>query len=255
MACGDAARTLCPAIGGEFGDGSMDKEDVVDLLGERAGTYRLLARLFFKPLTQEEIDGLAGSEFAQTGPYSRAVEDEACTADDGRNDIARYLRRRNTGTREELACDFTGAFYGVTTVEGRSAMPYESLFRCGEEGALLMGVPRGEMYREFKANRVRVPEGVDIPEDHLSFMFDYLALLCDRTAECARRGDLAGAQALLGKQETFLRDHVESWYPQFRELAERVVQTRFYRGCLKLVSAFLESEPAEIACLRDELAA
>ena len=114
---------------------------------------------------------------------------------------------------------------------------------------------RGEVYREFKANRVRVPEGVDMPEDHLSFMFDYLALLCDRTAERVRCSDFAGAQALLDKQEAFLRDHVASWYPQFRELAERVVQTRFYCGCLKLAGAFVEGEPADIACLRDELTA
>ena len=36
------------------------------------------------------------------------------TTDDGRNDIMRYLRRRNTGTREELASDFTSVFYGIS---------------------------------------------------------------------------------------------------------------------------------------------
>lgn len=223
----------------------MNIDETISLLEERASTYRLLARLFFKPLTQGEIDGLARADFI----------DAACqsTHDDGCKDIARYLRRRNTGTREELACDFTGAFYGVTTVEGKTAMPYESLFRSGE--GLLMGAPRGEVYREFKANRVRVPEGVDIPEDHLSFMFDYLAVLCDRTAEHVQESEMADALELLEKQGRFLGEHVASWYGDFRAMAERIVQTRFYRGCLKLASEFVDGEPEEIALLREAIAA
>ena len=156
----------------------MNNDEIIGMLEERGGTYRLLARLFFKPLTQEEIDALVVSGFAEAAWAGTDACDEGC------NDIARYLRRRNTGTREELACDFTSAFYGTITVEGRTAMPYESLFRFG--GTQLMGVPQGEVYREFKANRVRVPAGLDVPEDHLSFMFDYLALLCDRAIECLR---------------------------------------------------------------------
>ena len=225
----------------------MNRDDIICSMEDRSATYRLLARLFFKPLTQEEIDTLASTELAEVAADGQG----AC--DDGRNDIARYLRRRNTGTREELACDFTGAFGGTTTVGGRCAMPYESLFRAGEGEALLMGEARGEVYREFKANRARVPEGLDLPEDHLSFMFDYLALLCDRAVGRVREGDAAGARELLDKQAAFLRGHVASWYPDFCEVAAQVVQTRFYRGALKLTAAFVEDEPAEIERLRSAL--
>ena len=225
----------------------MNNDEIIGMLEERGGTYRLLARLFFKPLTQEEIDALVVSGFAE------AAQADSGACDDGCSDIARYLRRRNTGTREELACDFTSAFYGTITVEGRTAMPYESLFRFG--GTQLMGVPQGEVYKEFKANRVRVPAGLDVPEDHLSFMFDYLALLCDRAIECVRCGDVSGAVEVLDKQRNFLAEHVASWYADFQTLATRIVQTRFYRGVLKMTSAFIGGEPGDIDFLCTEIAA
>ena len=43
----------------------MNNDEIIGMLEERGGTYRLLARLFFKPLTQEEIDALVVSGFAE----------------------------------------------------------------------------------------------------------------------------------------------------------------------------------------------
>lgn len=222
----------------------MGTEDIIESLGQRSATYRLLATLLFKPLTQEQIDALA-----QTLPTQVPDGGEAAA---GMHDMARYLRLRNTGTREELACDFTGAFYGVTTLEGRTAMPYESLFREG--GQLLMGTPRGEVYRAFKARGMRVAAGLDMPEDHLSFIFDFMAELCDRCAKSLRDGDEGEAARLLDEQLSMLEDHVASWYGDFRALADKLVTTRFYHGCLRLIAGFVESEPAQIALCRQALA-
>ena len=86
-------------------------------------------------------------------------------------------------------------------------------------------------------------------------MFDYLAVLCDRTAEHVQEGEMADALELLEKQGRFLGEHVASWYGDFRAMAERIVQTRFYRGCLKLASEFVDGEPEEIALLREAIAA
>lgn len=133
----------------------MNNDEIIGMLEERGGTYRLLARLFFKPLTQEEIDALVVSGFAEAAWAGTDACDEGC------NDIARYLRRRNTGTREELACDFTSAFYGTITVEGRTAMPYESLFRFG--GTQLMGVPQGECTGSSRQTALGFPRALMSP--------------------------------------------------------------------------------------------
>lgn len=96
------------------------RNEIAESVRDRAEMYRLLAQVYFKPLSQEQIDALA-----QAGLAALAADDASPLAD-GYNDVYRYLRRMNTGTRQELASDFTSVFYGIQTYEGRAAQPIES---------------------------------------------------------------------------------------------------------------------------------
>ena len=60
---------------------------------------------------------------------------------------------------------------------------------------------------------------------------------------------------VLEKQRSFLTEHVTSWYADFQALASAIVQTRFYRGVLKLTGAFIDEEPGNIEFLYEEMAA
>ena len=170
----------------------------IDLLEDRASLYRLLASLYYQPLSEEQIDALAASDLAglagdSESPFAPAYRD-----------LHGALRLRHTGTKEELAADFTSAFYGIRTREGRTAQPFESLFRTQGPGQL-MGEARSEVYRELRAHQLRVPEGVDLPEDHLSFIFAYLGRLCDDAAAALRAGNEGQAAELLERQRSFFR--------------------------------------------------
>ena len=199
-------------------------------LGDRAALYRMLAQLYFKPLTQEQIDALAEADLAAI-----ASEDGSPFAD-GYNDLYRYLRKRNTGTRQELASDYTATFYGTQTYKGRAAQPFESLYRYG--GGFVMGEASGEVHRVFRESYVRVREGLDLPDDHLSFLFEFMARQCDGLSDLIADGRFA---------------HVASWFPRFKALASKLVSTRFYRGCLKITQAFVEDEPDAMAQLENDL--
>ena len=96
-------------------------EEVAAALEGRAAFYETLAGLFWMPLTAEQVEAMAGQDFSA---YAELNEDFA----DGVNDITRYLRKRNTGTRDEMAVDFTGTFTGIKTYEGKTAVPYKSVF-------------------------------------------------------------------------------------------------------------------------------
>lgn len=207
----------------------------IDLLEDRASLYRLLASLYYQPLSEEQIDALAASDLAglagdSESPFAPAYRD-----------LHGALRLRHTGTKEELAADFTGAFYGIRTREGRTAQPFESLFRTQGPGQL-MGEARSEVYRELRAHQLRVPEGVDLPEDHLSFIFAYLGRLCDDAAAALRAGNEGQAAELLERQRSFFRAHVASWVRDFLAQARLMVETRFYRGVLALTEAFVAEE-------------
>lgn len=213
----------------------MTPGDIEEMLSGRASMYRMLAQLYFKPLTQEQIDALAALDLAEL------ASEEGSSYADGYNDLYRYLRRRNTGTRQELAADYTSVFYGAQTYEGRAAQPFESLYRY--DGGLIMGEASGEVFRAFRQSAVKVKDGLDLPDDHLSFIFEFMAHLCDRALEAVDGGDFDRASRILESQRAFFEAHIASWFPRFKALANKLVSTRFYRGCLKLTKAFLDEEP------------
>ena len=117
----------------------MKTEDAIALFASRADMYRQVAQWFFAPLSEEQIDALASQDLRGL------AEEDGSPYADGYNDLYRALRLRHTGTRQALAADFTGVFYGATTEGGQTAQPFESLYRC--DGGALMGESRGEVYR------------------------------------------------------------------------------------------------------------
>lgn len=220
-----------------------EAQELREEIKARADFYRMLKDLYFRALTQDEIDAMAQTDYTEL----RAGKEESLMAE-GFDDIFRYLRKRNTGTRQELSADHTGAFLGTRVVAGKQAMPYESLFR--DESGLLMRGPRTEVFRAYKEARIMLPEGMNIPEDHLAFEFEFMAILCDRAVACLDQGDWSGCDAQLALQEEFFEAHIASWFDLFYERAMNFVQTRFYRGVLKVTKAYLDEEPASLADAR-----
>jgi putative dimethyl sulfoxide reductase chaperone len=226
-----------------------DTAELIEVVKNRAAFYRTLSSLYFNTLTQEQIDRLAETDFSAFG-----ADEPLLIA--GFDDMRRYLRKRNTGTRQELAVDFTSTFLGSQTYEGRTATPYESVFRS--ESGQLMQEPRNEVYRTFKKAAIKLKEGVDLPEDHLSFEFEFVAILCDRIVEALNDADADGAIRILKSQRTFIEDHILSWFDDLAEMASKILQTRFYRGVLKITKGCLavdmEAIPDLIAELKGEAA-
>ena len=206
-----------------------DFAEIKTVLAARAAFYRTLASLFFDTLTQEQIDAMAAQDFSA---YADVNEDFAS----GVNDITRYLAKRNSGTRDELAADFTGTFIGTKAYKDRVAVPYESVFTS--EGGLLYQESYQKVYRIFKSQAVRLAPGLDWPSDHLSFLCQFMALLSDRAAEALQAGDTAKALEQLQLSSDFLDQHILSWYDALRAQALLVVETRFYRGVLSMAHGF-----------------
>lgn len=222
----------------------MNRAELQETLAARAQFYRMLSGLYYRTLTQDDIDRMASIDFSEL----RAGKDESIMAE-GYDDMFRYLRKRNSGTRQELAADFTGAFLGTKTLEERQAMPYESLFR--DESGLLMQGPRTEVFQTFKQANIVLDEGVDIPEDHLAFEFEFMGIMCDRALAALEAGDKDGCADKIRTQQTFFEHHIASWFDAFYDRAMEFVETRFYRGVLKVTKGFLDAEPETLDALLD----
>ena len=209
--------------------GADGADEVAAALESRALFYETLASLYFMPLKQEQVDSMAAADFSA---YADLNEDFAA----GVNDITRYLRKRNTGTRDELAVDFTGAFAGVKVYEGKTAVPYKSVFT--NKDGLMYQEGYQDVYRAFKSECVRKREGLDWPDDHLSFMCEFMALLSRRAEAALAAGDPAHALHELEVSRNFLDENILSWFDAFVERANLLVKTRFYKGVLKITRGF-----------------
>lgn len=203
--------------------------EIAAALESRALFYETLASLYFTPLKQEQVDSMAEADFSAYADVNEAFAD-------GINDITRYLRKRNTGTRDALAVDFTGAFAGVKAYEGKVAVPYKSVFTSAD--GLLYQEGYQDVYKAFKAECVKKREGLDWPDDHLSFMCEFMALLSRRTSEALAAGDAPKALHELEASRDFLDANILSWFEDFAARANLLLKTRFYQGVLKITRGF-----------------
>ena len=222
------------------------QQTLVPYLESRTDFYEMLHKLYRYPLSEEEIDALSADEF-------RALSEDlgdgimAC----GFNDLYRALRRRNTGTRQVLSADFTKVFMGIATYEGFSGQPYASLFT--DEGAQLMGSERGAARKIYREHAVQLSEGIDLPEDHLAFECEFLAIVNRRAVEALMDERTDEAIELLRVQENFVRERILPWFPRFYALASHLVDTRFYRGVLRITKGYLEETVEVIPEMIEEI--
>lgn len=218
--------------------------DLNEVLEARASFYEMLASLYFKPLTQGEIESMASADFS-------AYADIGEWFADGLNDMARYLKRRTTGTRQELAVDFTGAFAGTSTYGGKTAVPYKSVFTSNE--GLMYQEGYREVFAAFKSEAVKRRDGLDWPDDHLSFLFQFEALMSRRVARALTAGNMPVAMHDLVTSRAFLEEHICSWFDSFSDSAGMLLSTRFYRGVLKVTKGFLELDRRTLDDLIEEM--
>ncbi|MDR2109269.1 MAG: molecular chaperone TorD family protein [Coriobacteriales bacterium] len=218
---------------------------IQQILKGRREFYLTLAGLYFKPLTQEQIENMAQTDYTAFGAGEPLLEA-------GFNDITRFLRKRHSGTRQMLATDFTGSFGGTTPLGGKVAVPYASVFLSAE--GLLNQRPRSEVLGIYKRAQLRVTDR-STPDDHLSFELEFLSVLSDRTVTAVEKGAYAEALEQLELSRDFIKEQILSWFPAFSQLAAQIVTTRFYRGVLRVTEGYLKLDQEVLDDLIEEVAA
>ena len=226
-------------------------DNLNEAFANRTGSYRLFSRLFLKPLAADEVDALAGMELDKAA----ADMPEGLLAA-GFNDMGRGLHRRHTGTQRLLSTDWTMVFDGVRSYGGEVAVPNASLFAGSivGENAIFFQEPRANDLKVYRAEGIQADPDLHLPEDHLSFELSFMADISERMAAAVAAGNTDEALRLIDVSEDFRANHILSWYPQFFDLALKMVDTRFYRGVLRAAYGYLEIDGETLAELRAALA-
>ena len=247
------ATTPTPETAGIPAETAIDCQDAIGILAGHRDFYGLLSRLYFAPLGQEEIDRLAAAPLAPEGNGEGEGGDPAAALlARGLHLMQATLALESDTLRRDLNVDYTAAFYGISQYGKQVATPYESVFK-GERRELY-GSKRTEVFNAVKRDRLRLKEGIDLPEDHLSFELQYLAVLCERAAEQLTGGDAEGALRDVRQQRAFIQEHVLSWIDDLADVANNLLELDFYRGVLMATKGFLTLADAELAEIEEALA-
>ena len=107
-----------------------------------------------------------------------------------------------SGARQELASDYARTFLAADTYDERRATPYESVFTSAE-GLLMQDGARRRVPPFLRRGLGRGHCRGVRPEDHLSFEFEFMALMCDKANDALARGDVAEAARALRVQRDF----------------------------------------------------
>lgn len=214
---------------------------LIEVNAGRAAYYRMLAELFFRELTQQQVDHLAGMDFAGM------AGDNALIAE-GYEDMHRYLRHANSGTRQALACDYAHTFLAAGNYETFAATPFESVFTS--ELGLMMQEARDGVYKMYCEQHIQPQADLHVPEDHVSFEFEFLATVIERTNVALLASDFDRARDLAQTVSDFHAQHQLNWVDDLCDAVLDVAEARFYRGVSKVTRGFVHMETDVIA---DEL--
>ena len=205
---------------------------------ERANFYRYLGRLYYKELDDELISQLAEGQsiLAISNDMNEDEQDFAR----GFNKMTKYVKHKTPDTLTESRCDYARVFLGAGTVCKDPVSPYESVY-TGEE-RLLMQEARDEMLTSLASEGLTIEDSFNMPEDHISFQFQYMARLLDQESKSWQEGRLEEAAAASEKSQRFFNDHLMNWVPTFCFEAKSIARTSFYRGLCECTDAWLRLE-------------
>lgn len=209
-------------------------DSIVELARTRESVYRMFSSLYFKELTDEQIrffasEGLPMLEGLE-GPMGK-----------GARLARRAIRRVTSATREDLAVDYAHTFLAAGSTKGEQrACPYESVFTS--RTGLMMQDERDAVYKYMLDEHLEPNVDLHVPEDHLSFEFDFMADLCDRMACALQAGDLEEARRVFGVQRAFHREHQLNWIDKYCETVKGCCRTDFYRGVADITCGFVHME-------------
>lgn len=207
--------------------------DLAELMGMRARTYGMLARLFLKEVDEATLKELQGMRFPAATGNDRV--------DAGYRMLFDYLRLSWDDSVRELAIDYVRTFIGHGVNGYSAAYPFESVYTS--ERRLMMQEARAEVLATLRENGLKRGTWTE-GEDHIALELEFMQRMSMRTAEALQAGDEDTAIKELRTQRAFAHDHLLNWLPMLTADMDKFAQTKFYQGLGALTMGYVEEDAA-----------
>ena len=220
------------------GTAAEENAQTIALMRNRAAMYGFLGRVFKREVDESFLAQLRGMRYPQSSDNPDINE--------AFRRLYGFIRHAREDVLDVLAVDYARAFLGSGILNGNAAFPYESVYTS--EKALVMQEARDEVLAIYRANGMDKDASWTDPEDHLALEFEFMATLCERTAQAleaeAADDDAADPVQLVSTQYGFLVLHLQRWVPRFCIDVPRFATSEFYAAAAQLAEAFLRDDQA-----------
>ena len=194
----------------------MNTQDFFDLEHLRLEAYRLLADGYHRP-EQSLLDGLAKLEMCMEQVCSEAGKH----INSMQADRARIL----------------GLFVGPFNL---LAPPYGSVYLEGERR--VMGASTADVQKRYQVAGLDVATGFKDAPDHIAAELEFMHFLIFKAMEAANQGDVNGIVTCFLNQQSFLKDHLGAWLPEFTCKIVDNAKTSFYQNLARATEAFIKED-------------
>jgi len=241
------------------------EEQLIEALGmrlaNRAYLYRILHIVFGAEPSRDELVTLGAQETFDAFQYLRdeeqasrthieiAVKEDVQTISVAKS-LTDALALLNT-LREKiddanfidvLKTDYTK----LLMIPGSSYVhPWESPY-IGKEAMLFQESTLDVRYR-YREHGIEALEFGHFPEDHISMMFDFLAILSTRAFDAFSDGNDEEFRRILTSQGDFIAEHLTLWLPKFHNDLYKKDKRGIYNQFAEVLRAFLEVDKLFIA--------
>lgn len=210
-----------------------DRIKSIALLENRENIYRFLSRLYILEVDEDLLILMKNMEFP--------TECQETELNEGYRILEEYIKNTGTESLEELAADYAKAFLAAGVAQGLAAFPYESVYT--DKRRLMMQDARNQVAGLYQSKNLKASDDMfRIAEDHIGLEMGYMAHLCEKSREAAKKEDRDKFGVYLKEQKSFLDTHLRNWVSGFCYDLGNYAETGFYQGVAKITKGFLELE-------------
>lgn len=190
------------------------------MMTARANFYRFLSRLYLLEVDEALWNAMQNMTF----PVDAAEGDMEAGFELMRGYLDANAEGDLAAVLDDLAVDYARIFLSAGVAQGKAAFPYESVYTSRKH--LVMQDSRMDVVALY-AKRGVTPskDNYHVPEDHLGYLCEYMAILIDEGAA--------------DEQKAFLKNHLLNWVSAFTVDMGKYAATDFYGGLAKLTRGFL----------------
>jgi len=191
----------------------------------RASVYWFFSTLFSKELELGQIQSLASGEASQFLVQLAKEPTLSATISELRKQLNQLVA--HPSGELELKSQFADLFLMDFT---HSAPPYASVYLSNEH--LLMQEPHHAMLKQLESMGVKVVDNFKEPADHIAIELDCLGNM-------VLQGIQAEPDQAADTQVTFIKQHLTSWLPLFKQKVDSY-ESSFYTTLTQLLCHYIE---------------